>query len=133
MPFQDRALPDASTAMQNVDEGQDTEVGLPDGNRVHDHIDPSHLRARDGIPPDDVPISIVIQNDAEEHDRDTSPLAPQMVRGGDHDDPFHVTDRPRSSTAMQSELERQLTAVTPLSNAAGEDHVTPFQLEKAPA
>jgi hypothetical protein len=119
--------------MQNVDEGQDTDVGLPDGNSVQDHIDPSHFSARDGIPLDEVPSSIVIQNDAEEHERDTSPLAPEMVRGGDHDDPFHVTDRPRSSTATQSELERQLTAVTPLSNAPPEDHVAPFQVEKSPA
>ena len=119
--------------MQNVDEGQDTDLGVPEGNRVQDHDDPFHSRARDGIPLPVVPISIVIQNDAEEHDRDTSPLAPHMVRGEDHDDPFHVTDRPRSSTAMQSELEMQLTAVTPLSNAAGVDHVAPFQVEKLPA
>jgi hypothetical protein len=114
--------------MQKVDEGQDTEVGLPDGNRVQDHIDPSHSRARDGIPLDDVPISKVMQNDVDEHDTDQSSFAPGMVRGVDHDDPFHVTDRPRSSTAMQSAVERQLTAVTPLSNAAP-DHFVPFQVE----
>jgi len=119
--------------MQNVDEGQETDVGLPVGNRVQDHIDPSHSRARDGIPLDDVPISMVVQNDAEEHERATSPLAPQaVIRGSDHDDPFQVTDRPRSSTAMQSEAEGQLAAVTPLSNAAGGDHVIPFQVEKPP-
>jgi hypothetical protein len=82
----------------------------------------------------DVPLSTVIQNDTEGHDRDASAVAPEAVsRGDDHDDPFHVMDRPLPSTAMQSEVERQFTAGTPPSQPhAGEDHVVPFQVEKPP-
>jgi hypothetical protein len=86
VPFHDIALPDASTAMQSVDEAQETPVGFPDGPRDHDHVDPFHLKAG----PD---CSTVIQNEEDAHDADAN-WVPPVATGVDHEDPLQVSACP---------------------------------------